>query len=756
MNSKVLESISSNIAGLQLALSSNKVSTALDSITDEQWNRFMPYHCDANEFCVAKMAVRTWIKLVNELSEVVALTMCARILSPQYNLTKMLVEAEVCYDCYTNEELPPEGNIFSSLLTCGKMDTTLMVTCLRFLSRFCPSKWRSEQLKGETVLSFMNLQQTLRSLEKDQYSQYNSRTLYMEDYLQGDLEFRRAIYMVDGVDGLKRCGNDYMQDCKNFFRCVAFGGITEGSPAFLSLMRDHYSELDKWLAKMIRRGMKRPMKFSRLFTTGAVSDANRDRLPMDFRSPYNVYSNDKLTKALRLENYMEGLTGVATPWQENPRFPLDEVGGISWDPMKILCVPKNYKKCRVIAPCSALTCAVGNHLFDVLAQLLRHTFSKWSSNKRKIEITYLDQLLNRDIAYEGSLCGNWDTLDLRNASDRNRCDILEAILPHTFAALDRYLPRYMQYNSVSRLYSLALAGFPATYLLECIYFWLGVDYSEYLLEKYAEPEGDLAARVCGDDIALDHLLTDTVIDVLSIMGCEVNHEKSFVDDDNLFRESCGGYYKNGWSIDPIFFPRRGITLDHAGNIKDSDVFGSSWNVALNESELQSSVSTAIALANSLVEYPHAHMEVCTFILEHTPQGLITASTHYQETGLRTPFITITRSCGSNYATIRHEVSLGTPTHDGRRELHFSSIMDVDHDSMLKDAERYPMFWKFDPAKDDSLMGHLGEHMRKRRVSYYHYLDLGEWLIYQSYLENGPSYEDPLMELLRCSSRRTIF
>lgn len=759
MNSKVLESISSNIAGLQLALNQSKVSIALDSITDEQWNRFLPYHCDANELLVAKMAVRTWIKLVKELSEVVALTMCARIMSPTYNLVKMLEEAELCYDCYTKQELPPEGNIFSSLLTSSEQDMSLMATSLRFLSRFCPSKWRSEKLSGETILSFMNLQSQLRGLYKDQFSQYNLRNLYIEDDISEEIDnCSRNWHIMVSYHGITSQVNNYVrEDYNQQLRAAAFSCYHEGSPAMFSLMREHYSDLDLFLARTISNRMKKPMKISRLFTTGAISDGGRDYLDSHFRTPVKVTTSDKLGKALRLEHYLEQLTGVATPWESRPSYPLNEVGGISWDPMKVLCVPKNYKKCRVIAPCSALTCAVGNHLFDVLSSILRHTFQKWSTNKRKVEITYLDQMLNRDVAYEGSLGGEWDTLDLKNASDRNRCDVFEAILPNTYASLLKYLPRYMRYNTVSPLYSLALAGFPATYLLECIYFWLGVDYSEYLLEKYSEPQGDLAGRVCGDDIAIDSSLTPTVVDILSIMGCEVNAEKSFTNEENLFRESCGGYYKRGWSIDPIFFPRRGITLDERSNISDTDLYGSSWNPALNQSELHTSLSTSVSLANSLVEYPEAHMEVCAFILEHTPKGVVTASTHFQETGIRTPFITVTRSCGSNYATIQHVLTTGKEMHDGRHELRFRSELKVDHESMLLDAERYPMFWKPNSTKV-SLMGYLGEHMKKQRVSPsdYYFLEFGEWLIYQAYLEQGPSYEDPLMELLHCSSRRTVF
>jgi hypothetical protein len=756
MNSKVLKSISSNVAGLQLITTKGRVSEMLDKISDDIWNVFLPYHCTVSELSVCKMATRSWILLVSELSEQVALSMCARIFSQRYTLVSLITEAEACYDCFTREEIP-ENNLFQPLLTCSEVDYSLMASCLRYLSRFCPSRWQSEKLSGATIDSFLELQRELQGLYRDQWN--HSRLNVCSS------PFFREVYNKQHEDliqkhGMKAINYFADQDSAGYWKAIAYSSYTEGSVAIFSMMRDHYWELDYYLSRWIRKAMEKPARISKLFTTGAVSDA-QNKIDNYF-VPGRYSNNDKLVKALRLEPYLPVLAGVASPLAYRAVGVADDLLGISWDVMQCMCVPKNYKKCRVIAPCSTVTSAVGKHLFDALARIMRHTFSSWSKNKRRIKITYLDQMQNRDLAYLGSIDGNWDTLDLKNASDRNRIDVLQAILPSTFNVLRRYLPRYFGYkNLVSCLYSFALAGFPATYLLECLYFWLGGDYSEYILEKFSDNvEGEEAAVICGDDIVSISDLTETLRDILHIMGCEVNVDKSFHGKEDLFRESCGGYFKRGFRIDPIFFPRRGIALDSKQYISDTDLYGSSWNPALNESELHTSLSTAVALANSLVEYPAAHMEVCTFILEHTPEGVMTASTHDQETGLRTPYITLEQSVGSNYAYFTHEYVKGKQLPDGRYTLQIESTLHPDNDSRLLDKEVYRKFWK-PSLESKALVEAYGTHrcspgatlsteVHSRTQMYF------DWFLYQIYLDQGPAYDDPLMELLRCSTRRRIF
>lgn len=66
-----------------------------------------------------------------------------------------------------------------------------------------------------------------------------------------------------------------------------------------------------------------------------------------------------------------------------------------------------------------------------------------------------------------------------------------------------------------------------------------------------------APRVYGDDIICDARVTSIVIELLHLLGFQVNTEKSFVGD-HPYRESCGGHFYRGEDVTPLLFHKRQI------------------------------------------------------------------------------------------------------------------------------------------------------------------------------------------------------
>ena len=63
--------------------------------------------------------------------------------------------------------------------------------------------------------------------------------------------------------------------------------------------------------------------------------------------------------------------------------------------------------------------------------------------------------------------------------------------------------------------------------------------------------------VYGDDIACDSRLTDSVKSILRHIGFAINDDKSFVANQS-FRESCGGFYLEGFDITPVYYRVKGV------------------------------------------------------------------------------------------------------------------------------------------------------------------------------------------------------
>lgn len=218
-------------------------------------------------------------------------------------------------------------------------------------------------------------------------------------------------------------------------------------------------------------------------------------------------------------------------------------------PCKLMAVPKNYKSPRMIAPEPAYRQARAKEIFRILEKYLPSA------------INLRDQSQNQEKAYLGSIDGSWGTIDLSKASDSILKRMLWDFFPCRVAdVLQNYLSTSITVKGKIRtLHMLSTSGNALTFILEAIIIW-GVSQAgvETVCVFDNEDTDDDAVSVYGDDTAVKSQYAATVIDFLTMLGFVVNEDKTFVDPQHLYRESCGVEYYNGYNTSCHYFPRSPI------------------------------------------------------------------------------------------------------------------------------------------------------------------------------------------------------
>jgi len=194
-------------------------------------------------------------------------------------------------------------------------------------------------------------------------------------------------------------------------------------------------------------------------------------------------------------------------------------------------VPKNAKTHRSITKGGSLNLmcqlALGDHMTKRL---------------RSFGVDLKDQSRNQRLALEGSLCGNYATLDLSSASDTVSNEIVLNLLPIEWVlALDatRSSRAWLEGELIS-LEKFSSMGNGFTFPLESLIFWA--------LSSCAAPDG--FASVYGDDIIVSTISVPAVKRVLEVTGFTLNMTKSYWA--GPFRESCGADYIRGIDIRPYY------------------------------------------------------------------------------------------------------------------------------------------------------------------------------------------------------------
>lgn len=159
---------------------------------------------------------------------------------------------------------------------------------------------------------------------------------------------------------------------------------------------------------------------------------------------------------------------------------------------------------------------------------------------------------NRRLALEGSVTGEYATIDLKAASDTVSLGLCDLLLPPEPASryplvrmiCDLRSPMGLVDGSVMEYEKVSSMGNGFTFELETALF--------YALARACSPSG--VVRVYGDDVIMPSRYAHSFIEVLADLGMEVNLKKTFVS--GPFRESCGGHFFLGNDVTPPYFRER--------------------------------------------------------------------------------------------------------------------------------------------------------------------------------------------------------
>lgn len=163
-----------------------------------------------------------------------------------------------------------------------------------------------------------------------------------------------------------------------------------------------------------------------------------------------------------------------------------------------------------------------------------------------------DQTKNQELAREGSLTNLLATLDLVGASDCIALMLVFLLFPPQWVALlldlrmerghIKKLDRYIHFNKLSSM------GNGYTFVIESIIFGAATRVAMKRTRCYGK------SAVYGDDIICPSGAVNLLVEILNLLGFEVNSEKSFTD--GPFRESCGADFYLGHNVRPLFITKQ--------------------------------------------------------------------------------------------------------------------------------------------------------------------------------------------------------
>jgi len=218
---------------------------------------------------------------------------------------------------------------------------------------------------------------------------------------------------------------------------------------------------------------------------------------------------------------------------------------------RLVTVPKSCTALRTITVEPCLNQFVQQGLNDHLRTHIR------LCPVMRVCLTLDDQRPNQKLAVDGSLSGDWSTIDLSSASDLLSQQVVEAIFGR--------FPRFYELMQNSRTPSISLGsnqvytmkkyagmGNATTFPVQSVSFAV-IAMASMLPEFFGYREVQRVAskvRVFGDDIIVKTNLFKEVSDWLSLSGLKINRSKTF--SEGNFRESCGVDAFKGVDVTPCY------------------------------------------------------------------------------------------------------------------------------------------------------------------------------------------------------------
>jgi hypothetical protein len=232
-----------------------------------------------------------------------------------------------------------------------------------------------------------------------------------------------------------------------------------------------------------------------------------------------------------------------------------ETGLLSWTvavevrPARLGFVPKTSKTDRTICVEPSLN-ALGQ---KGIGSYMKKRLGLYGVNLR-------DQRRNQRMACEGSVSGNFATIDLSSASDTVSYALVMSLLPMDwFVLLDQFRSESVEFEGeLVELEKFSSMGNAYTFELESLIFYslaLSVcDYLNLLGKPVFAEDGSLNKEfpltVYGDDIIVPTGSFDLLGRTLTWCGFELNSKKSFCY--GYFRESCGADWLFGFDVRPWY------------------------------------------------------------------------------------------------------------------------------------------------------------------------------------------------------------
>jgi hypothetical protein len=217
-------------------------------------------------------------------------------------------------------------------------------------------------------------------------------------------------------------------------------------------------------------------------------------------------------------------------------------------------VPKSYKTFRTISMEPSTLQYFQQGVWRVIDKYVR------SYPYLKSRIDFHDEERNRHLAQEGSLRGNYATIDLSAASDSVGYELVKKVFRGTwlsrFLVSTRSTKTLLPDGTTVGLRKFAPMGSALCFPIETIIF---ASICEHVTRGLGVA-GDFS--VYGDDIIVPTSCVERLIRVLSNLGFRVNLKKSFTSASCHYRESCGGEYVDGFDVSPMRISRTYNSTDY--------------------------------------------------------------------------------------------------------------------------------------------------------------------------------------------------
>lgn len=167
-------------------------------------------------------------------------------------------------------------------------------------------------------------------------------------------------------------------------------------------------------------------------------------------------------------------------------------------------------------------------------------------------VNFTDQTVNQRMAYAASVTRNWATLDLKEASDRVTCDLVERLFRGVPAllrdfAISRSEATRLPDGQVLPLVKFAPMGSALCFPVLAMTIW-SLLVARFIELGWSKDQASRLVFVYGDDVIVPSIVASEAIEVLERYLLLVNRDKSFID--SRFAESCGGDYFDGNDVSP--------------------------------------------------------------------------------------------------------------------------------------------------------------------------------------------------------------